>query len=667
MKMNSISSKVSIAMVIFVVIFIAVVFFVISFTVDTSISKHVDGEIKDKATALNNDIEELKQKALNATEWFENSSRLVNAFESKDRNEALNLGKLALKSFDIDYLVITDNTGKVFIRAHEPEKFDDSIATQVNIQKALKGEKSVGVEEGSVVKYSIRAGTPLKDKDGNIIGAVSLGYVFSNNEYVDRLKRTFSCDVTVFSGNERIATTIEDKSGKRITGTKMENTVILDTVLKNGKPYYGEATINGLKYYSAYMPIVDVSGKISGMLFIGEKFDIAKELTKELIKNQAAILAILGIIIGICVIFMLRIMVIKKIKAITAMLKEIAEGHGDLTKRISISSKDEIGELSSYFNLFIESIQKLVKRIVSETDNVNSSICESHKSISELTKNLEEASAAVQQLSAGIEETAAATEEITSTTAEIETAVEIVAEKSQEGAMSANEISKKAIVLKNSSVEHQAEADKTRLIIKASMDQALEKTKEVEKLRALSDVILQISSQTNLLALNAAIESARAGEAGKGFSVVSEEIRKLAENSKNTVKEIQTTLNTIFEAVGNLADTAKHALEYIETNVVESYKESVLVGENYDKDALYINNWATDLSATSQQLLASIKTVAETIDGISKASSDGSEGTSYIADEIIKIKDKANGIKNDTEQVQQSADHLKSLVVRFKV
>ncbi len=667
MKINSLSSKMSLLMTGFVAIFIVAAFIIISTTVGSVISQNVENELKNKSSVLSNDIESLKQKALNATEWFEGSARLVSAVESQDRQGALDLGKVALKSFGVDYFVITDREGKVFIRAHEPDKYGDSIANQVNIQKALQGEKSVGIEEGAMVKYSIRAGTPLKDKDGHIIGAVSLGYVLSNNEYVDKQKKIFNCDVTIFSGDERIATTIEDKNGDRIIGSKMENQSIIDTVLKNGKPYSGEAAINGFKYFTVYTPVIDVTGKNTGMLFVGQKLDIVAELTKKLITNQGAVMAVLGILAGLCVIMMFRLMVIRKVRAITGMLKEIAEGNGDLTKRVAVSSKDEIGEMTSYFNLFIGSTHEMVKKIISETEKVNAAIIVSHKNITALTGDLEDTAATVQQLSAGMEETATSTEQITVTSNEIEDAVETVAVKAQEGALSADEISKKAVSLKDSSFMLQAEAGKTLLSIKKTMDEALEKTKEVNRIKTLADAIMQISSQTNLLALNAAIESARAGEAGRGFSVVAEEIRKLAESSKNSVNEIQGILSVIFEAVDNLADSARQTLEYIETKVVESYKESALVGDNYNEDAHYINDWAMELSATSEELLASIKTVSEGITEISKATEAGSEGTSHIADKVLKIKNRANEIKMETDGVKESADNLQELVMKFKV
>ena len=199
------------------------------------------------------------------------------------------------------------------------------------------------------------------------------------------------------------------------------------------------------------------------------------------------------------------------------------------------------------------------------------------------------------------------------------------------------------------------------------MDLALNKIKEVDKIKTLADAILDISSNTNLLALNASIESARAGEAGKGFAVVAEEIRNLAEVSSKTVNEIQDTINEVFIAVESLSDASKTTLDYIETKVVKSYEESVLVGENYDKDAIFVNDLVVGLSATSEDLLISIKTVNDAMTGISDANTEGVNGINDIVDRVSEIMDRANEVQAETTHVSQSAENLKNIVSQFKI
>jgi len=667
LKFNSIISKISLIIIIFTIFFIVTIAGSSNYIIKNNFEDNTINQIKEKSYTLNNNIEELKQKSLNACDWFENSSRLIEAFDKQDRTEALDLGKIALKSFGIDYLVVTDKEGNVFIRAHQPDKFGDNIADQVNIKNALNDKKSVGIENGAVVKYSIRAGTPLKDKNGNIIGAISLGYTLSNNEFVDKQKEIFGCDVTIFSNDERIATTIEDKEGKRIINTKVDNNEIIDTVIKNGKEYYGKCIIDNVNYIGAYQPIIDVTGKPSGMIFIGEKTDFINNLVNKLISNQILILLICGIVLIVGMIVFIRFFVVEKVLKITSVFKEIAEGHGDLTKRILVTSKDEIGELSTYFNKFIDSIHIIVKKIVKEVDNINNAVSITNNNIEIFSGKLIETSETIQQLSAGIQETAASTEEINASTVEIGTAIENITSKAQDGTISANQISRKANELRENAKSSQYNANKVRLDIDKAVNEAIDKSRKVDKIKELAESILQISSQTNLLALNAAIESARAGEAGKGFSVVAEEIRKLAEDSKTTVNEIQNIIKFVFESVNMLSENSKKSLEFIDTQVVKGYEELVQTGESYNKDSNFIEGLVTDLSSTSQELLASIKTISEVVDQISISSNNGAVEVSNIAEKISTITKEANEIKIETDIIRQSSDGLKEVVGMFTI
>lgn len=393
-----------------------------------------------------------------------------------------------------------------------------------------------------------------------------------------------------------------------------------------------------------------------------------KDFTKDLNSLMMIIILILIVAIvffsGIVYVFIGRIN--KVIQQLVESMKQMATGNLNFRMR-KINRTDELGVLAESINTMQNSLKDTIKSIIYETENVYKAVDISNNSILELNGNIKNISNTVEQMSVGVEETASSTEELNFISKQIESSIGVIVTKTQEGTVSANEISNKASELKRSSENLHKEANETHINIKNSMDIALDKIKEVERIRSLADTILQISSQTNLLALNAAIESARAGDAGKGFSVVAEEIRKLAEDSKKTVNEIQNTVTIIFEAVNNLASISKETLFYIETNVMESYKESALVGENYGEDAMYVNNLVAYLSDTSKELLASIRNVSESINDISKTNNNGAEEANDISNKILKVKDMADEVKMETLNVKTSIENLKELVLKFNI
>lgn len=517
-------------------------------------------------------------------------------------------------------------------------------------------------------KPVVTLSSSLDDKNGNFCGVIAIDVGLSqlnelfNDEIIGHTGYHFVLDEIgrfivhpnfVFNEDIDSADTIFNISNGSLANIGNEILLKSDELIKGNldgetKVYYGE--------------------KIDGTNFTLVSTLTLEEFTSKINKLMISI----GIISLVSMVFFI-IFISIFIGNITNALGDIVNGmktmaSGNLAFEMKkINRNDELGILSEAMGDMKKSIKDIIISIVDETVKVGDALKISDENIAKLTNDLESTASTVQELSAGMEETAASTEEINAASNEIEIAIETIAEKAQDGSISASEISKKAIALKDGAISLQEEANETIYSIKDSMDKALEKSKEVEKIKTLSDSILQISSQTNLLALNAAIEAARAGEAGKGFSVVAEEIRQLAEDTKSTVTEIQDTVTIVFESVDNLTDVSKNVLNYIETKVLQSYKESVSVGENYGKDSEYINGLVMDLSATSEELLASMKTISEIIDEISKASAEGASGTSDIADKVIGITDKANGIKEEMLHVRKSSEALDDIVNKFKL
>lgn len=390
-------------------------------------------------------------------------------------------------------------------------------------------------------------------------------------------------------------------------------------------------------------------------------------------KMFASTRAFLIIIVVLCLISCfglatwILLAITKPIATLQEKLLELVERGGDLTQPIHIKSKDEIGGLAKAINQFIEN----VRGIISEVNNCSNEVAKSSQQVSEhlvaLTKNVESSSTIIEELSAGMEETAASAEEINASSSEIERAAVEMAERSQQGAMSAGEISVKASELKKNAVISKNTATTIYTDTKDKLEGALKRSETITHINVLSDSILQIASQTNLLALNAAIEAARAGEAGKGFSVVADEIRMLAENSKDTVAEIQKVTHEVLEAVAELTNGTKKIMSFFDETVLKDYDSLVSTGESYGEDGVFVDNMVSEFSATSEELTATIGGIIKAIEEVSTTVNSGAIETQEISQKMIEIVKMQAEVNNQMNNSILNTELLKKAVEKFTV
>ncbi|AGF55759.1 methyl-accepting chemotaxis protein [Clostridium saccharoperbutylacetonicum] len=343
---------------------------------------------------------------------------------------------------------------------------------------------------------------------------------------------------------------------------------------------------------------------------------------------------------------------------------------GDFTSEMPAEvkkRKDEIGTMAKALDNIYVSLRGLIKNIIEESDNIEEVVNTVNNEVKVLNGNIEDVSATTQELSATIEETSASAEETSATSQEIGKAVQSIAEKSQEGAIQAGEINKRAQETKENIEKSQKLALSTFLNTKDGLEKALENSKVVEQINVLSDSIMKITEQTNLLALNAAIEAARAGEAGKGFSVVADEIRKLAEQSKDAVSKIHNVTNKVVESVNSLSLNSNNLLDFMSKDVQNDYSNMLEVAGKYSEDAKFVDDLVMDFSSTSEELLASISDILKTIEGVADASSEGANGTVDIANKVIEISDKSNAVLEQVAHTKESSDKLKIEMSKFKI
>ena len=189
----------------------------------------------------------------------------------------------------------------------------------------------------------------------------------------------------------------------------------------------------------------------------------------------------------------------------------------------------------------------------------------------------------------------------------------------------------------------------------------------VQQIEVLSSAIMEITNQTNLLALNASIEAARAGEAGKGFAVVATEIGGLADQSKQTVTQIQKVTEEVTTSVAQLSSDAEQLLAFVGNDVVASYDMFDAVADAYNQDAGKIDALISDFSATSEELLASIDGVLDAMEGIATATNEGAKGTTDIAQKTVEVKSEADTVTDEVGRCDQTAQRLTQDISVFVV
>lgn len=329
--------------------------------------------------------------------------------------------------------------------------------------------------------------------------------------------------------------------------------------------------------------------------------------------------------------------------------------------------KDDFGILTTELEIMKDSVAQLVGSTKLEADKIIDVVGYINDNVRDLNGDIEDVAATTQELAASMEETAASAQAMTSTSSEIEAASRTIATKSQEAALQVIEISKRAKDTKEDIRNSQKKVDDIGVEIEKKLQTALEQSKVVMQIGVLTESIMSITSQTNLLALNAAIEAARAGESGRGFAVVADEIRRLADQSKIAVAKIQGVTGEVTEAVLNLSESANALLEFVSTDISSSFRRFRDVSDAYSDDAMYMDGLITDFSATSEELLASIESIIESVNEVAHAATEGAMGTGDIAEKISSITDKSAEVAQQVGVSRDSSERLKTEISNFTI
>ncbi len=600
-------------------------------------------------------------EALAESDWLKSDNLIL--------KEKLDLLKNEVKRSNHINMFIADINGNLINTDGE----NSNIADREYFIKALSGEKAVSDPIISKIDNSVILVYAVPIKDGNrikgVLAATRDGNVlsdFTSDMQYGKSGEAFMINnqgTTIAHKDRNLVLEMDNDFENVKTNPELKELVELEQQMAEGKEGVGEYSYKGSSKYMGFAPVQGTNWSLAITAPKSEVMAKANQLAITMI-----IISIISLVASIVITFLIAIGISSPIKTVADYLNVVATG--DFTGVVPqnlLKMKDETGVLANAIDAMQQSIKSIIKEVADESSSVSQILIDINNDMGHLSGSIEEISATTEELSAGTEETAASTEEMNATSLEIEKAIEVIATKAQDGAITAGNVSKMSEEMKKKAISSKEDALEIYNKTRNELRTAIEQSKAVNQINELSEAILEITSQTNLLALNAAIEAARAGEAGRGFAVVADEIRKLAEGSKNSISRIQEVTKVIFEAVNALSSSSKEIMEFIDKKVLNDYENLVNTSEQYDESSLNISDMVTEFSAISEELLASMQNMVKAIDEITSAANEEAQGATNIAQEASVITQMSDKAKKLTEVAKEKSDMLIKSVSKFKI
>lgn len=362
--------------------------------------------------------------------------------------------------------------------------------------------------------------------------------------------------------------------------------------------------------------------------------------------------------------FILISLIIKKMFQPVVELKEFTRKHITSGKTKYASETEEINHI---LRMFEDKFLSALRSTKEESQEIADSVIVTLEKMDYLNQSVDGIAQTAVNISKRTENTSKATQALNTTSVELSGEIERIAFNVQEVADLSNEISGRATNILETATVSKKKAENLYSETELELQGAIQEAKKVEVIKSLSEEILGIAEQTNLLALNASIEAARAGEAGKGFSVVAEEIRILADNSKAVVDRIQQVTNGIVSSVEFLSKSAEKVLDFMNIQVFNDYDLLVDTAKRYQKDASFYSDSAISLSASTQEMSSSVSTMLDVMKDVAEFSKEIAERMKDISDRTGVSAESSEVILLEVKKLEENSVELENIVNTFHI